>query len=256
MKVSVILPVYQPKQHIKTIIKSIDTQNFSDFELIVVDDDHTDEFLLLLGELQKLVRDSDLRLIVQRTKKRGSGPAIARNIGLECASGSKITFLDCDDLWGEDFIGQMYDLLEKSGADVGVCASRVLYKKREVILRLPKCYSRAQLLQTNILSMPCVMINARKFQGKRFPIIGHDDYAFWLENVTELTKIVVEPSVLVTINKTAGSISSNFLRSAAWHWKILGQQGLYLNQKLFYFLMYVINALNKRLNFCNSIIVY
>ena len=52
MKVSVILPVYQPKQHIKTIIKSIDTQNFRDFELIVVDDDHTDEFLLLLGELQ------------------------------------------------------------------------------------------------------------------------------------------------------------------------------------------------------------
>lgn len=256
MRVSVILPVFQPRQHIDTIIKSIGSQNFCDFELIVVDDDHTDEFSMLLRELQQLKSESNFSLVIRKTKARGSGPAIARNIGLESASGSKIAFLDCDDLWGETFIDRMCNLLDKSGADVAVCASRVLYKQREVILLLPKYYSRAQLLQTNILSMPCVMINANAFQNKRFPVIGHEDYAFWLENVSELTKIVVEPSVLVTINKTAGSVSSNFLRSAVWHWKILGNQNLHLRQKLFCFSMYFINALNKRLNFSNSIILY
>ena len=150
----------------------------------------------------------------------------------------------------------MYNLLKNSGADIAVCTSRVVYKKREIVLRLPKSYKRAQLLQTNILSMPCVMVNASKFRGKRFPNIGHEDYAFWLENVTESTKIVIEPSPLVTINKNTGSISSNFLKSASWHWNILGQQDLGLHQKLFYFLLYLINALNKRLNFCNSIIVH
>ena len=256
MKVSVILPVYQPQQHIETILKSVSSQTFKDFELIVVDDDHSKEFLLLSYELRRLEREADFRLILKKTDRRGSGPAVARNVGLVCASGQRIAFLDCDDLWDEHFIGHMYNTLENSGADIGVCASRIIYKKREIILRLPKSYTRSQLLQTNILSMPCVMVNASTFRDNQFPTVGHEDYAFWLENVTDSTKIVVEPLALVTINKTTGSISSNFLRSMWWHWQLLGQQDLHALQKLFYFSVYVINALNKRLNFSNSIIVY
>lgn len=71
-------------------VASIWQQNYHPLEIIIVDDGSTDETAELAKSLGK-----DIRYAYQRN----SGPAAARNKGLEMACGDIIAFLDADDLW-------------------------------------------------------------------------------------------------------------------------------------------------------------
>ena len=91
--VSVIVPVYNGAKFLSEAVASIRQQNYHPLEIIIVDDGSTDETAELVTGLGK-----DIRYAYQRN----SGPAAARNKGLEMARGEIITFLDVDDLWPPD----------------------------------------------------------------------------------------------------------------------------------------------------------
>ena len=92
--VSVITPAYDAAEFLPDALRSVQTQTLSDWEHILVDDGSTDGSLELIQEAAA----ADPRIRLLRTQGR-SGPARARNQGLECASGKYAAFLDADDLW-------------------------------------------------------------------------------------------------------------------------------------------------------------
>ena len=88
--VSVIIPTYNRGWIIKEAIDSVLAQDYTEFELIVVDDgstDHTSDVLDSYGD--------DIKVLFQKNK----GVSAARNRGIAEASGKFIAFLDSDDLW-------------------------------------------------------------------------------------------------------------------------------------------------------------
>ena len=88
--VSVIIPTYNRAGMLKEAIDSVLAQNYSDFELIVVDDGSTDETPQILN-----CYGGKIKHICQRNK----GVSAARNRGIAAASGGYMAFLDSDDLW-------------------------------------------------------------------------------------------------------------------------------------------------------------
>jgi glycosyltransferase involved in cell wall biosynthesis len=89
-QVSVIIPTYNRGWIIKEAIDSVLAQDYTEFELIVVDDgstDHTSDILDSYGD--------DIKVLSQKNK----GVSAARNLGIAEASGKFIAFLDSDDLW-------------------------------------------------------------------------------------------------------------------------------------------------------------
>lgn len=88
--VSVIIPVYNRPDQLKTAIQSVLTQEFQDFEIIVVDDGSIKPVLPILGGLKHI------RIIRHEVNK---GAASARNTGTRNARGDLIAFLDSDDYW-------------------------------------------------------------------------------------------------------------------------------------------------------------
>jgi glycosyltransferase involved in cell wall biosynthesis len=89
-QVSVIIPTYNRGWILKEAIDSVLTQDYKDFELIVVDDgstDNTSEILASYG--------NGIRVLFQENK----GVSAARNRGIAEASGQFIAFIDSDDLW-------------------------------------------------------------------------------------------------------------------------------------------------------------
>jgi glycosyltransferase involved in cell wall biosynthesis len=89
-QVSVIIPTFNRGWILKEAIDSVLTQDYKDFELIVVDDgstDNTSEILASYG--------IDIRVLFQENK----GVSATRNRGITEASGEYIAFLDSDDLW-------------------------------------------------------------------------------------------------------------------------------------------------------------
>jgi glycosyltransferase involved in cell wall biosynthesis len=88
--VSVIIPTFNRGWVLKEAIDSVLSQEFKDFELIVVDDGSTDDTGRILASYGQ-------RLTVLRQPNRGV--SAARNLGIGAAAGRLITFLDSDDLW-------------------------------------------------------------------------------------------------------------------------------------------------------------
>ena len=88
--VTVIIPTYNRGWVLKEAIDSVLSQDFEDFELIVVDDGSTDN-------TQDILDGYDRDIMVLRQDNRGV--SAARNAGIASASGQFIAFLDSDDLW-------------------------------------------------------------------------------------------------------------------------------------------------------------
>jgi glycosyltransferase involved in cell wall biosynthesis len=91
--ISVIMPVYNGAGFIAEAIDSIQQQNYSPLEIIIIDDGSTDDTKQVVSQI-----DDNIHYLYQTNQ----GPSVARNRGLGIAAGEIITFLDADDLWPTD----------------------------------------------------------------------------------------------------------------------------------------------------------
>lgn len=98
MKVSIVVPVYNSEKYIQECIDSIINQEYSNWELILVDDGSLDNSL----EICKKNSGQDSRIVVVSQKNMGS--IFARQTGTEIASGKLITYVDSDDYVDSDYI--------------------------------------------------------------------------------------------------------------------------------------------------------
>lgn len=94
-KLSVIVPVYNTKDHLEQCIDSILKQSFEDIELILVDDGSTDGS----ADICDACAGKDRRVKVYH--KENSGPLLSRKLGVEKAVGDYVTFVDSDDFVAE-----------------------------------------------------------------------------------------------------------------------------------------------------------
>lgn len=110
-RISVVIPAFNAENYIKDSIESIISQPYKDWELIVVDDGSSDNTVSIVGKYCE--KNSSIRLIVQENL----GAGVARNNGLEKASGEYVLFLDADDLLDKNSFFVIDNNL-KSNADV------------------------------------------------------------------------------------------------------------------------------------------
>ena len=87
---SVIIPVYNRYHSAKSAIESVLYQNFTDHEVIVVDDGSSDSTPLLAEEYGKSIR---------YVRQEHSGVSAARNRGIAMSGSEHVAFLDSDDTW-------------------------------------------------------------------------------------------------------------------------------------------------------------
>lgn len=115
--ISIIMPVYNVSNYLQNAINSIENQTFEDVEVICVNDGSTDNSLEVLNKIKK---DYDKLVIVNQ---ENAGPGIARNTGIDYATGEYIAFLDSDDIFlDEDALEKMYNSAKENNADM-VCGN-------------------------------------------------------------------------------------------------------------------------------------
>lgn len=91
--VSVIMPAYNMEKYIGDSIESVLNQNYINFELIIINDGSSDGTKEIIAKYQHM----DERIIY--IEQENHGVSVARNVGMSCAKGKYISFLDADDLW-------------------------------------------------------------------------------------------------------------------------------------------------------------
>ena len=116
MKLSVIMPAYNAEEYIGEAIESVLNQDFTDFELIIVNDGSTDNTLDIISGFE----DTRIKLINQSNQ----GPGAARNRALEIASGEYVMFLDSDDFFKRDAFRIAYG--EAKGKDTDITLFQII----------------------------------------------------------------------------------------------------------------------------------
>lgn len=90
-KVSIIIPVYNAEKSLRTCVESVLKQEYTDFELFLMDDGSSDGSPAICDEYAE--RDERVKVV----HKPNSGVSATRNQALDMASGEYVEFLDADD---------------------------------------------------------------------------------------------------------------------------------------------------------------
>lgn len=114
-KISVIVPVYNVEDYLNECVDSLLKQDYSNLEIILVDDGSTDKCGIICDEYA--IKDSRIKV----KHKQNGGLSYARNAGIDIATGDYITFVDSDDVLSSDFISYLLDLLTEADADMACC---------------------------------------------------------------------------------------------------------------------------------------
>ena len=113
-KISVVIPLFNCEKYILRAIKSIQLQNLSNFEIILIDDKSEDNTLNLLSIIQK----EDQRIKIIRNQKN-MGILYTRSIGVLMSKGKYLFNLDNDDLFmNNDIFDTITKLSDKGNFDI------------------------------------------------------------------------------------------------------------------------------------------
>ena len=113
--ISIIVPVYNKENYLKRCIESILQQDYSDFELILVDDGSTDNS----SDICKRYSNVDSR--IHYFSQKNGGVSSARNFGLANSHGDYIAFVDPDDYIHPELMSSLMNCLKEEDADISYC---------------------------------------------------------------------------------------------------------------------------------------
>lgn len=183
--VSIITPTFNSAKFIAATIQSVQNQTYSNWEMIIVDDgsiDNTEEIILSLIE-------KDTRIQFYKLNQN-SGPAVARNIGIEKAKGKYLTFIDADDIWFSGFIENSIKTIEETKLPFVFSSYKRANENLEFIYSdfiVPKEVSYTDTLKSNSISCLTAFIDIEVLGKKFMPLIRkRQDMGLWLQYLKEI----------------------------------------------------------------------
>lgn len=222
--ISIVIPTYNHAKYLKVALKSIIEQNYKNWEVIIVNNNSTDNTLAIISEF------NDSRFCVINIENHGI-IAVSKNKGIEVARAEWIAFLDSDDSWTPD---KLEVVVEKINGDESLDLiyhelkilkenSNKLRRKKLKTWQLPKSTLKSLLLRGNPIANSSVVV--RKYAMEQigcFPIspslIASEDYFSWLK-LAALNKkflLIKKPmgNYLIHENNVSNNINTDSLIAA------------------------------------------
>ena len=116
-KVSIVVPVYNVEKYLAKCLDSLINQTLKEIEIICINDGSRDNSLSILREYSS----KDNRIIV--IDKENEGQSVARNSGIEKASGEYLGFVDSDDWVDLDYFEKLYLAAKKYNSDIALATN-------------------------------------------------------------------------------------------------------------------------------------
>lgn len=185
--ISVIMPVYNSENYIRETIESILDQSYKDFELLILNDNSSDNSLKIIKQYQ----EKDSRIIVIN-KEKNVGPANLRNEGFRLSKGGFIALMDADDIALPTRFEKQVAVLEKN-PEIGVCGTWFTFfgAKKNKVIRHSENHDAIKIsfLHSCGIGNPTVMLRKEMLFGLEFDndFVPVEDYDLW-SRLLEKTK--------------------------------------------------------------------
>lgn len=212
-RVSVITPAHDDEEHIAETIASVIAQTYPDWEMIVADDASAD------GTADVAMGMDDPRIRIVRSE-RNRGPAGARNLALEHATGELAVFLDSDDRMLPSYLETMvslYDAEQKRSPNVGIVACDAMIVgpdgprpgSHQTLHGFPDGASMTDMLRSNevFVCALCPRAVVEEIGGFSDECRGSEDHDLWLRILQSGRRIVATRDILVVYNDAGAGLS-------------------------------------------------
>ena len=238
------MAAYNAEKTVESAIKSVLSQTYANWELIVVNDCSKDGTEAIVAGFAGI--DPRVRLISNETN---SGVSITRKKGAETAKGTWIAVLDSDDMWKPDKLEKQMRLINEKNAELVFTGSGFIDNEGNPIdwqLHVPETLSYRELLKQNLVSNSSVLVKKELYE--QFYAVGddmHEDFAIWLGITKTGRKAfgIDEPLLIYRLAKS--SKSSNKLKAARMNWNTYRYVGLNPVAASYYMCCYTVRGLLK-----------
>lgn len=184
-RVSIIMPTLNGHRFIASSIRSLQSQDHDELEIIVIDNGSTDDTVAIVE--RAAAQDPRIRLIHAEVR----GIANARNAGLAIARGEFIAFLDHDDLCPAGKISRQVSRLWDSPDTIAVFGRTVMFPSAEIVAPADVVDAAPPLLT--------MLLAAALFRRRAFDLIGPLDPAFKLADDFDFVLRLIEAGPEIAI---------------------------------------------------------
>lgn len=157
-KISVIVPVYNVEAYLERCVESILHQTYTNFELILINDGSTDSSGQICDHLANQYENIKVYHI------ENAGVSNARNMGIQLATGSWVTFIDSDDFVTQDYLATLASAVE--GLNVGFVIAPLHHIKNGILTDLSPHSGKTELWSTEETMKELLMTTRTSF----FPV--------------------------------------------------------------------------------------
>ena len=247
--VSIIIPYYKKKDFISLTIESILKQSYKNFEIIIINDEQTDESNDVLENIKKI--DSRISII---KNKYNIGAGYSRNKGIENANGKFLAFCDSDDLWKMNKLENQLKFMKKMDINfsftsydvINVLGNKVGNRKAKEKI------SYKQLLMSCDIGLSTVILEKKIINDFNisFPNIKtKEDYVVWLNLSKKGVNMMGLDESLTSWRKLSNSLSSSAIQKIFDGYKVYRIHLKFnLLKSLFYLFLLSVNFLIKKIN--------
>lgn len=247
--VSIVVPVFNSEKFIKETIKTVESQTYHNWELILVNDCSTDSSEQIIREYEE--DDKRIKLINLETN---SGAAIARNTGMKNAKGKYIAFLDADDLWKKEKLEKQIKFMKENNYDFTFTGYEFADENGNnlgKIVNIPKKINYKQALKNTTIFTSTVIFNVDNL-GKELismPNVrrGQDTATWWKVLKTGVIAYGLNES-LSLYRRSNNTLSSNKIKALKRTWNLYRNvENLPFLTSLYNFCWYCFNAVKRRI---------
>lgn len=218
--VSVIMPAYNVEDTIERAVKSVVSQSYTNWELLIGNDSSSDSTLKVIYSLAK--HEARIRVY---SNEENMGVSGTRNLLVDNSEGEFIAFLDADDEWYPEKLKIQISQMVSEGLSF-TCGAYHSDKDSILTKVTPrKLINYGELLFYN--DIPLLTVVVRKSIMQQFRPLGHEDYDLWLR-ILKCNHIChsVPYGCIAKYYVLPGSLSSNKMYAFRWYINILKLNGL------------------------------
>lgn len=232
-KISIVVPVYSVESYLQKCVNSILAQSYNNIENILIDDGSPDGCSQICDEF--CINDSRVIVIHQKN----AGVSIARNKGLDAASGKYISFVDSDDWIEDDMYEVLYNMITASKSNIAFSYSCIGDRKpKKISADKIKIYSPKEAIKKLLTNQHDLTAICSKLYERDV-----------ISTLRFSPKIAMAEDALFITNAIINSTSVSYINYQSYHYTIRADSATHTFKENY---ITILDSVDKILNIIND----
>ena len=238
------MPYYKKELYVSESIQSILEQSYTNFELILVNDDtENKDFINKISNFDQRIR------LIHNDKNLGAG--LSRNKAIVLSKGEYIAFCDSDDLWKKNKLELQLNFMKKFNLNFSFTSYDIIDENNKLIKirKAPSFVDFKKLRNSCDIGLSTIIAKKNIFRDNKYQFSNlktKEDYVLWLKFAQDGIEMKGFDQNLSSWRKTKNSLSSSIFQKLIDGYRVYREHlGYGIFKSLFYLIILSINFILK-----------